>query len=903
MSRVVSRLLPAMALGCLLASLAAVPLRAQDYGRIAGRVTSTDTRAGLAGAKVVLVGTAYGTVTGEDGHFLLPRVPVGTHTIRVLYLGRASASQEVTVAASQTADVELQMSPITLDAVIVEGVRAQGQAEALSRQQNAPNITNVVAADQMGRFPDASAPEAVQRLPGIALQRDMGEGRYIAIRGGSAANTQVTVNGEQVPSPEGEVRQVALDAVPVSVLEAIEVAKAITPDMDAEAIGGSVNLVTKKAPDQPVMAFEGAGGYASIREGYSGSGSATIGRRTRGGTFGYLISGSYSRRNFGADDLESSWDIGDPGAGDDALEELEVRDYTTMRARTGGTAAFDWRVNDGTTLYLTSLYSELRDDEQRRNFVHVVEDGELEFRHKNRLELTSTLNVAAGGEHLLLNGVGIDYRVTATRSEQERSYDNEIMFLREGVTFAPDISNPDEPQTNPAGGVAGTYLFDEIEPSSGLTNNDDYVGALNVAFPYTLGETMVGSLKIGVKYRDKKKTQNVTESAYELTDVAPDIVLGEDIGGPYELGDYNNGDYSFPGYATSPGDVNGFPTRYASSLEFEQNVEEETNDYEITERTSAAYVMTELNLTPELMVLPGVRYEHTTFTGAGFEYDGDTEVLTPTRAENDYGRFFPMIHARYRIGTQTNVRAAFTTAIQRPNFVELVPYRVRDGEDLTLGNPNLTPTTSQNYDLLFEHYDRRIGVMSAGVFYKRLQDPIFISVVQNTGGGETTQPFNSESGRIHGVEFALQQQLSFLPAPFDGLGVYGNYTYTQSRATQPGGLRTRLPGQADHAWNAALSYEKRGFSGQVSLNFTGSALAELGGDTGPTDDRSEDVYIDERLQVDLSASYFVLPTTQLFLEATNLNNEPYLSYVGTRSRPNQIEYYEPALLVGLRFRP
>ncbi|MCI0696183.1 TonB-dependent receptor plug domain-containing protein [candidate division KSB1 bacterium] len=145
------------------------------------------------------------------------------------------------------------MTPIIAEAVIVLGTRAKGQAKALNQQLNAINITNVVASDQIGRFPDASAPDALQRVLGITTTRDQGESRFIQIHGASAAMTSVTFNGERVPSPEGDVRQIALDAVPVDVLETIEVAKAITPDMDAEAIGGSVNLVTKRAPDQQIL--------------------------------------------------------------------------------------------------------------------------------------------------------------------------------------------------------------------------------------------------------------------------------------------------------------------------------------------------------------------------------------------------------------------------------------------------------------------------------------------------------------------------------------------------------------------------------------------------------------------------------------------------------------------------
>ncbi len=904
MTRFAVRLLTSMAVGWAVAFAPPAEGAAQTTGQLAGRVTSADTRAGLTGARVTVRGTSLEAVAGENGRFLFPRVPAGTHTLVATYIGRAPATSEVTVAAGRTQEVEIILGAVQLQALVIEGARAQGQAAALTRQQNAPNISSIVAADQMGRFPDASAPEAVQRLPGVALQRDMGEGRYIGIRGGSAANTQVTVNGEQMPSPEGAVRQVALDAVPVGVLESIEVAKAITPDMDAEAIGGSVNLVTKKAPDIPVLSIEGAGGYASIREGYSGNGALTWGQRSPTGKFGYLFSGSYSRRDFGADDLEPEYDLGDIGLADDALNSLEVRYYSLWRARFGGTASLDYRLSPGSTLFLNGLYSELQDEEQRRRLIHGIEDEELVFRHKNRLEKLRTLNIGAGGDHTLRSGIGVDYRFTMTRSEEDTPYDNEITFEQGDVAFAPSLGDPERPQPNPAAGsIAGPFEFDELAAGISNTRNGDYVGALNLSFPFQFGARDAGLFKVGVKYRDKKKEQTVTETAYELNDDADDLVLGEHVGGPFSTLGYNPGAYPLPPASTSPGDVASFPNRFRSSLDEELDLEQETNDYTIRERTAAAYAMAEINFTPSFMLLPGVRFEHTRFTSEGFEFDDEAEELIARTGENSYGRLFPMIHARYRIRPQTNIRAAFTSAIARPSFVDLVPYIVRDGEDRAVGNPDLKPTTSRNYDLLFEHYDRRIGVMSAGVFYKQLVDPIFFFIRENDEGGVTTRPENSASGRIYGVEAAFQQQLRFLPAPFDGLGVYGNYTYTSSRAEQADGLETRLPGQAAHAYNAALSYEKRRFSGQVSLNYTGTSLDELGGSTRTNGEREEDIFVDSRLQLDVSASFFVLPSTQLFLEATNLTNAPYRTYVGRSVRLRQLEYYEPALQLGLRFRP
>ncbi len=878
-----------LAVGFLIAAV--TPLVAQQTGRITGQAVEAESQRPLVGASVMVEGTSLRAQTGENGRYVLFRVPAGAQTVTLSYIGREPVSEEVTVepGRSTVVDFSVAVGVVALEGLEVLGLRAQLQAEALNRQKNAPNIMNIVASDQMGRFPDASAPEAVQRLPGIATARDQGEGRYIQIRGGSPANTQVNFNGVEVPSPEGEERQIALDAVPVDMLESIEVSKALLPSMDANAVGGAVNLVTRKAPSQRLLSLEASGGFAPIRDDPSGSAALTYGDRAADGRFGYIISGSYGRRNFGSDDPEPAYDFGDdPGPGDDVLEELALRNYTLWRARTGVTTNLDYRFGETSEIALTGIYSNLTDNEQRREFLNSVEDGELILSHKNREEKLRTYSVALSGNHLL-SSLQLDYNLAWSRSLEDTPFDSEIHFVQEDVTFSPDISDPDAIQANPASGtIGGTYAFDEIEPSFGNTENTDRTGSVNFTLPYALGADGSGNLKFGFKYRDKDKFQEVTETAAEFNDDT-ELVLGDGIGGSFDGDLKYPTDYMLPPFSTSPDDVAGFVDRFGSRLDQEANVEADTEDYDLAERVAAAYVMTEMNITPRLLLLPGVRYEHTTVETDGFEFDSETEELTPASAEQSYGKVFPAVHMRYQVAERTNLRAAFTSSIARPNFFDLVPYRVRDDEDLALGNPELEPTIARSFDVLFEHYDERIGVISAGVFYKRLTDPIFVFTEENTLGGDTEQPRNGESGWIRGFELALQRQLG------SGFGAYANYTYTDSEAELPSGRDARLQGQSDHVFNAALNYERGRFSGQVSTNFHADYVDEYG------DEQLEDVYVTDHFQLDASANYQFTPGAAVFLELVNLTNEPFVAYQGIRERPIQQEYYGSWGRLGIRW--
>ncbi len=866
---------------------------AQSYGQLRGRVVTEETRAPLESARIAVIGQSLAGTSGVRGEFGLDQVPAGSHTIRISYIGRQPVTQTVEIRAGETTTVEivLGLAVTTVAELAVIGSRSMSQAEALNIQKNAPNIINVVASDQIGRFPDISAPEAVQRLPGVVLARDQGEGRYLQIRGGSAANTQVTYNGLEIPAPEGETRQIALDAVPVDLLEAIEVAKAILPSMDADAIGGAVNLVTKRAPLSRILSFEGSGGFSTLRERAAGSGTFTFGDRFGDGRFGLLLTGSYSRRPFGSDNLESAYDLGDPGLADDVLETLEVRHYTLTRTRQGGTAVFDFRPNERTLFALSGIYSKLGDDEQRRVLVNEVEDEELNYEHRDRYEHQEIMGLSLLGEHLFRRGGLLDYQVGYTRgSENQPRYGN-IAFVQEDVSFSPVLSRT-QPRANPAAGaLAGSFSFDELEQNAYETRNGEWVGSVNLALPYKLGAAS-GRFRVGAKLRSKHKTASNLTTVYELED--GDLFLGTDIGSAFTGTVRHPGTYTLPPFLTTPDDIRSFRNRFASRLEEEVLLEENTENFDIKERVAAGYVMSEINVSPSFTILPGVRYEYTNLKSSGISWDSESEQLTPTQGANSYGNLFPMVHLRWAVTPRTNLRAAFTTAIARPNYFDLVPRRLRDDEDLEIGNPDLGPTTSQNVDLLFEHYSDQIGVVSAGVFYKRLRNPIFVFVEDNDLGGETEQPRNGQSGWIRGVEVAFHRQLRFLPAPLNGLGLYANYTFTDSEATLPDGRIARFQGQTKHVANAAVSYERRGFSAQLSLNVNGSYAQEYG------EEAAEDIFVGRHVQVDASASVRLPGRTTIFAELINLTNEPFRAYQGVPDRPVQLEYYERWGRMGVR---
>jgi hypothetical protein len=240
-------------------------------GDVKGKVTGSSSGDFLPGANVMLDGTNYGTSSDRFGNYEIGGVPEGDYTLKVTYVGYADFSDSVTVGSDDVmVNVSLDVDYVSMEGVNVTGL-SQGQAKALSQQKSAGNIKNVVSRDQMEKFPDQNVADVLQRLPGVALESDHGEGRYVQIRGAEASLNTTTINGVKVPSPE-DVRKISLDIIPSYSLGSVEVTKAITPDMDADAIGGHVNLITKNAFDYDGQFMEAkiAGGHRPL---YGKSGS------------------------------------------------------------------------------------------------------------------------------------------------------------------------------------------------------------------------------------------------------------------------------------------------------------------------------------------------------------------------------------------------------------------------------------------------------------------------------------------------------------------------------------------------------------------------------------------------------------------------------------------------------
>jgi TonB-dependent receptor len=881
----------ALGVAVCLASSAGEASAADEHGSIAGRVLDSTNSNPLPGAAVRVDGTNIQTSTDRTGTFRLTGVPTGERTLIVDYLGKAESKVTLTVSAGENPRQEIKLEPIKYkESVTVSAdIIADAQARALNQQKTAANITNVVSADQIGSFPDANAAETTSRIPGLSIQRDQGEGRFVIVRGTEPRLNSMMIDGERMPAPDPLVRQAALDVIPSDLLQAIEVSKALTPDMDADAIGGSVNLVMKGAPEKPTLLLSAGGGYNPLLKSYdqynmSGTGS----RRTGDGRWGFVGSGSASKVTRGNQDMEVVYT---PTL---TISELNPRWYQVFRRRVGFTGAIDHKANDRSNYYLRGVFNRFIDDHENRQRVRWnVASRRIDRELRDRTHIERVASLTLGGS----NSVGMsglfDYKLSGSFADQKDPLTMTTTFRLTNVNYAPNVTStsidPNNVQVNAANDNVAGYAFNSQLRAVNSSEDKDFVAAANFRNQFGNAGHTTSFLKLGVKLRNKDKSRNRVENTYTTSST---LRITDFIETGFDLPPYLNGRYNLEPYI-SQSKVENIPNQFPTTVT--RNFARDAEVFDGTETTLAGYAMAEIYVGSKLYILPGFRYEHTSadYTGrqVNFGPTGAYLSTTPISSSTKFGVPLPGVHMRYAIDAKTNLRAAVTRSLARPNYYELVPYRAQNDSDrtLALGNPNLNPTKAWNLDLMAEHYFTSVGVISGGVFYKSLDDYIFTftrTETLNNAQYQFTQPLNGESATVKGLEVAIQNQLTFLPSPLNGLGFYANYTRTSSEAAIPARSgKNRLPGQSNNVGNVALSYEKGGFSGRLSMNFHGSYI-DLVGATALLDR----IY-DQHKQLDLTLSQKLTKKIRLYANGINLNNAKLRYYQGVPERVLQEETY------------
>jgi len=926
-------------------------------GSISGHVTDSGNGI-LQGAQITVEPEGATAVSDMQGQFLIVALNPGGHTVTVSYVGFATGTKSMTVSAGQVANADFQLAVESQNSqVLVTAERAAGEAEQINRQIAADNIVQVLSSDVIRSLPNANMADALGRLPSVTLERDEGEGKYVQIRGTEPRLTNVTIDGINVPSPENNVRQIKLDAIPADIVESVEINKTLQANMDSDGIGGSVNLVTKTASERPTVNVSGMGGYTPI---IGGRGlvetTGTIGQRFGANKrFGALIGGSYDWNGRGIDDQEPGTDAinnnGAPGAaffdGDD------LRNYRYYRSRWGLAGSTDYKLAEGSNLYLHGFYSDFKNYGDR--WVYHINDntpglnlfngsgGNPRFNASIRRPDYAIANLVMGGKHVLTT-TWFAWDVSASRSRQLERGDPQANF---GVNDTFNTANPNGSACRYD--IANTKnvfrpqwtapCFAEIaDPANfDLTSVDLYGHGLSAqlnlqvtgafAKRYHIGSRLA-TVEVGGRLRNAHKFDNSFTTTMDpnggvslpLSMFKNNVTNTGYYGGGYPVG-------PFVDYTKVLAYFNANPTQFSLDPSTQNTPGYNTTNYDLVERVSAAYVMNTVDLTNRVRLVAGLRFEHTNLDTLVPSFD-DTNAFTGlVMNSGSYLKVLPSAMLRVSINNDTDFRIAYGRGLGRPNptdIAQAVSYTKNQAiNTATVGNPNLKAETADNFDFLVEHSLKPFGTISAGVFYKRLTDPIVSTTVREnpfspvpgvTGIYDVSESINAGDAHVAGFEAAYLQHLTFLPGLLGGLGISANYGYTSSRING-------LPGRSDHprllrsapnTWNISPTYDRGRLSLRAGFSYnqanifsyqfqdgTDGSTPTPGGLRGPNSDN----YLYSHLEIDIQGSFRLSHGFSFVMYGLNLNNEVFGFYNGSTQYFNQREYYQPTVAAGFRWSP
>jgi len=899
-------------------------------GDLTGDVTDGSGVKTLPGAQVTIVELNRRTEVGADGQFRFADLPAGTYTLKVDYSGAETATRTVEVGASGIVVADIKVGPAAdgvVDSVLVVGQRGNLNS-TVQRQRSADGVESVLTRDAVGQFPDQNVAESLRRLPGVNVLNDQGEGRFVSVRGLDPNLNSASINGARVPSPEADVSAVALDVIPSELIESIEVKKTLTPDMDADTIGASIQINTTSAFDRRKDFYSVTleGSYNDLNGETSPKASIDFSKmlNDRLGISGGL---SYYKRSFSTDNVEM--DDWEETGGIVSAKSVEYRDYDVERTRTGGSLSVDFRLDENTDLYARLLHSVFDDQEYRRRLIFEMDgdpnsgsatsanfrsaDGRITVIRdlKDRFESQNITSLVVGGK--TFGGPWrFDYSASYSKAREKEAGSVDPARFRQRfsggslvVNF--DYANMEKPKYDVTTGEtnfldASRYSFYRLEHTKlSLSEEEEYDIKFDARREYQMADGSF-ELKAGAKARLREKSYDLQLDYY--TGYAGGLNLAA-FTGPQ--------DYNLANIEPTPG-KNAIPTFFRKNKAgfalsaLDTTYESAIADYDVTEDIFATYIQGRYERGP-LRVIGGVRMEYTETVASGnlvelveggATYNGqvladDTVFITPVTRKNDYLDWLPSITVRYEAGDDIIVRGGAFRSVVRPRVGQIAPRFIveendndeRSGE---FGNPDLKPYQAWNFDASVEWYFASEAVLSGGVFYKKI-DNFIVDAEFNNGVyngvayDEAIIPINGDTATVLGFEFNYQQALTFLPGMLDGVLVGFNYTYTDAEGDIVG--RTiPLPSSSENTFNAMLGYEKGPVSIRLSATYRDLYLDELGGSA------ETDRYVKDHIQYDASAKYRITNNVQVFLELVNLGDAPYVAYQNGPGRKRLLQYEE-----------
>jgi TonB-dependent receptor len=857
-----------------------------------GNVSDGVTKDGLAGAYVSLSNTAFHKVADDKGNFELTHLPAGDYDLVITNVGHTALHRHITLREGQTLQLFLTLSPggKSLEEVTVFG-RADREQETGSRdrERSAANMINVISSQAMVRSPDINAANVLQRMSGVTIQRsDGGEESYAIIRGMSPRYNNTLLNGIKIASPDAKSRYVQLGIVPSDILSSIEISKSLTPDMEGDATGGTVNMVVKDAPDKTSFKATASVGYSQLffDEKYVAFPTGDIqdkspiqrnppGYVAQPGDFtrsnldfwsrqalpttlaGFSFTHRYLHDHLGvvvADNLQNQY-FGNISfqAGVSPLADTTGRLHPTdadkfktytNQLNNGLVGHLDYVINEKNKINLDNFYLYSYLAQTRLDVDNIIVGtgyagpgtGQFFSSWQSRTQYLYVENVKLSGQHVLSPSFRFDWAGVYSEAGNRQP---DVATIN--TVYLIDVS--------PSGQLSQTAnFFDGISRTWQNNHDNEYSGVGNLSFHHKWNNSEL-QLKAGGLYRYESRSN--TEDDYNL--VPPTT---NSSGGAASKPVWDNiYDAQWVVFGTAGTSYN-------------------PNNYKATETIYAGYGTARFK-SERWEAGGGLRVEHT-----DDEWNIRVHIATqPSNGGQIYQDFLPSAYLKYSLSNREFLHFSYFRSIARPNYYELVPAESSISNTTgsrTSGNPYVDHSVADNFDVRYELFPKGEEHLFVGAFYKHIQNPIELQLGSIGSGIYTTEPFNSFPANNLGGEVSFTQY-------WGRFGVTGNYTYTHSTISSnqltPQGKYAQptrpMQGQTDHIVNLSLLYKdtKHGAFAQLAYEYIGNTLAATGEYAGA------DFYQRPENILAFSCEKDIRKHFTVFAKANNLLNTPNAQYV------------------------
>jgi TonB-dependent receptor len=746
---------------------------------LSGYVRDSETKEPLISATVSIKGTTIGTTTDLNGYFELSVSKEGTYTFVASYIGYEPKEVELSLGKNEkkTYSFLLEVSSYKMEEVVVK-IQAKGQIRALNKQFNSDYISNVVSSERLQEVPDATVADALSRIPGITVTSDNGEGDKIRIRGMEPRMNLVTVNGIRAPSADRNENSVGLAGISPFMIEEIEVQKSLTPDKDADVVGGIVDLKLKDADEGFKINSVFQNNYNSlIQSAFNPRATLQLSNRFFDNKLGIVLVGNYEDIDRSSERMDASGRLEE--------EQKELMITTTganfwasefKRKRYGGSLFLDYKLPHG-KIKASSFLNGLDNEEYKRTYNYgqgLLIRKNAQIIESNTLSLVSSLQIEY---KLPLNStvdLGASYTSAKNNKPKNFSIGSKLApWLKDGEKLPAEIEkiNRNSSTVYPYDLLKvaqfwsdSSYFMENISSSDNTFDENEMTVFLNWKIPFNFGNQVSGKIKIGGKYRKKNREYDASDRGHGLTaggqedlrayigsanpnldfglNKYPDYIPSNSFSMLHLVDDYDkkilDEQFRMHGYLDQEileQIVSDLDADHWSAVTTGEHPRRNiADDYSGNEEILAGYAMADVNLTKYVQLIGGVRYEDTKtdYRSFGVKEQGvvdfSFEEFADSLAQRQSTYLMPMVNAKIKPTDWLQFRFAYTQSIARPKYYSYMPrYKFGRLKDITnIGNPDMEPALSNNIDayVSIKTNNKKMGitgVFSAGVFHKRIE--------------------------------------------------------------------------------------------------------------------------------------------------------------------------------------